>query len=124
MATVSINDIKIRILQLKSLGYDKLLHHQSLLEQISKIERDLSAISDEVTTLMETLRVADEQIAAQQNQQQDPLIQPDISQSAQSENQPETFVKVDATKLGQMLSPNNSNTPKSKKTEHNIGRRV
>ena len=134
MANVSINDLKIRVLQLKSLGYDKLLLQKSLDEQLVKVHKDLNSIAEEVTHLLEVIRQAEEQISQQpetqqpqiqtqtQSQPQTPAIQTPPTPSSNPSDDKPTHVKVDETKLGEILSP--ATLQKQKKTEHNIGRRV
>ncbi len=121
MATVSLNDLKIRLLQLKGIGYDKLLLQKSLSNQLEVLGQELIAISNEITSL--TKMILDTNAAVQLEQEE--------KVNEQRTNKDQTTVShlaVDPNQLSNILSPNTtlgkSDIEKNKKTEHIIGRRT
>jgi len=120
MATVSINDLKIRLLQLKGIGYDKLLLHKKLVNQLDVTNQELNAISNEIESLTKLILDANNTALSEQESKKietSPVINEKVS-----------HIDVDPNQLQTILSPNASlgktEVPKTKKTEHIIGRRT
>ncbi len=122
MATVSLNDLKIRLLQLKGIGYDKLLLQKSLSNQLEVLGQELIAISNEITSL--TKMILDTNAAVQLEQEEKQLNE----QRTNNDQQPMSHLTVDPNQLSNILSPNTTlgktDIEKNKKTEHIIGRRT
>jgi len=67
MATVTINELKIRLLQLKGIGYDKLLLQKTLTNQLDVVGQELIAISNELESLTKMIIDANNNAALEEN---------------------------------------------------------
>ncbi len=55
MSNVNLNDLKIRVLQLKSVGYDKLIIQNELQEKLNKVQQELVLISQEIIAVIKMI---------------------------------------------------------------------
>lgn len=144
MATLNLNDLKVRILQLKGIGYDKLRRRDEINVELTQLSSDLEAIDSEVTGLMSTLEEATAQMAQQQTPpqgtQQTPPAEDQTTETETTDNGAAvegnlsgTHVVVDQNALSAALSPTSKaagnkkgktkSNKRSDKTSHTIGRR-
>lgn len=140
MATVSLNDIKIRLLQLKGLGYDKLLHRDKLNDELEVVHKELQQIDAEVQNLTVMISEAEGQEQptsdgnpAAKTEQSDEQAAEESDPAQAEQTPPPSHVKVDQQQLTNILSPKSTagktttskkdDKPKVKKTSHTIGRR-
>jgi len=118
MATASINDLKIRLLQLKGFGYEKLLHEKALLEDLDVTRNELEQVASEVASISAMLLDVGAKEAESKTQEVPPA------------TQNSGHVTVDQQQLSNILSPNSTvgksdvvKIEKTAKTSHAIGRR-
>jgi len=131
MATASINDLKIRVLQLKGMGYDKLLEQKDLTNKLSVLANELTAIDGEVTSLITVIEEAETAASTTTVPPSGTVNPPPQSNPIQAPIDGNGHIKVDEKQLETILSPKSGagktkvakSKPKTKKTSHTIGRR-
>jgi|SRR6056297_2921438 len=131
MTTANINDLKIRVLQLKGLGYDKLLKKEELNSQLIQLDKELDAIAAEVKNIMTTLeqieQTSSETNASETSKSKD-SDEEDGDDDKTKQQTSQSHVVVDEKELGNILSPQSNAGKRGKerknKTSHTIGRRT
>lgn len=111
----NVNDLKIRLLQLKGLGYDKLLNRDTLQNQLDTINNELVAIAGELEALTKVILEVE---GVPEGGGVGPTIQHPV------EPPPTQPVTSQNNKLPPAPKTNTPPKTKAKKTSHKIGRRT
>ena len=127
----NLNDMKVRLLQLKSLGYDKLLNKEELNSQLTTIEAELVAIAGEVKAITNIIIEAESGITENTPENTPENTHVDENQNSESTQQigPELPPQTNGNKLppAPKVTKATKTPPKKdkvKKTSHKIGRRA
>lgn len=128
MSTVNVNDLKVRLLQLKGVGYDKLLLRDSLQNQLALVKNELVAIDQEVKATSQMIVDVESNNNPNPGEGNVPPVDPNVTKVEPSGKAEET--KEPKTTVGPQLPPPPAignatpKIPKVKKTSHKIGRRA